>query len=179
MPIIRRATSKDAPSLAEVHVASWQLAYRDILPDSAREGFTVDKWVNKFQQMLAGKTQAIELIEDKGKILGYTIIGPNRDEDLKEDNFGEVWGLCISPDHWRNGLGTRLTKWACRQLKSRGYDIATLWVFQTNLAAMGFYQAMGFASDGATKEVKPGAPLAVRYRKRMGHSNRYVETLAS
>jgi ribosomal protein S18 acetylase RimI-like enzyme len=178
MTIIRRATPEDALSLAEIHVASCQSAYRDILPDSVRKGFTVDKWVSKFQQMIAEETQVIALIKDKEKILGYTIIGPNRDEDL-EDNCGEVWGLYISPDHWRKGLGTQLTKWACRQLKSRGYDIGTLWVFQTNLAAREFYQAMGFTSDRATKEVKPGAPLAVRYRKRMRHSNRYVETLVS
>jgi GNAT superfamily N-acetyltransferase len=172
MSIIRRATPEDALSLAEVHVASWQSACRDTFPDSVRKGFTVDKRVSKFQQMIAEETQVIiALIEDKEKILGYTIIRPNRDEDLKEDNCGEVWGLYISPDHWRKGLGTRLTKWACRQLKSRGYNIATLWVFQTNLAAREFYQAMGFASDGVTKEVKPAAPLAVRYRKRMGHSN--------
>ena len=169
MTRIRKATSEDARALAEVHVESWQSAYRDILSDSLRKGFTVDNWVNKFQQMIAEETQVIALIEDKERILGYTIIGPNRDEALKEDNCGEVWGLYISPDHWRKGLGARLTKWACRQLKSKGYDIATLWVFQTNLAAREFYQAMGFASDGATKEVRPGAPLAVRYRKRMGH----------
>lgn len=176
---IRRATPEDVRSLAEVHVASWQSAYRDILPDSVRKGFTVDKWVSKFQQMLAEETQVIALIEDKGKILGYTIIGPNRDEDLKAEDCGEVWGLYISPDHWRKGLGTRLTRWACRELKSRGYDIATLWVFETNLAAKEFYQALGFANDGATKEVRAEAPLAVRYRKRIGHSNRSVETLVS
>jgi GNAT superfamily N-acetyltransferase len=179
MTVIRRATPEDARSLAEVHAASWQLAYRDILSNSVRKGFTVDKWITKFQQMLAEDTQVIALIEDKGKILGYTIIGPNRDEDLKARNSGEVWGLYISPDHWRKGLGTRLTKWACRELKSRGYDMATLWVFQKNLAARTFYQTMGFASDGATKEVLPGAPLAVRYCKRMGHPNRSVEPLVS
>ena len=171
MARIRKATPADARSLAEVHVASWQSAYRGILPDSVRQGFTVDKWISKFQQMLAEDTPTIALIEDKGEILGYTVIGPNRDEDLKAENCGEVWGLYISPDHWRQGLGTRLTKWACRELKSRGYDIATLWVFQTNLAARDFYQAMGFASDGVTKEVRSEAPLAVRCRKRMGHSN--------
>jgi GNAT superfamily N-acetyltransferase len=167
---IRQASPEDARSLADVHVASWQSAYRDIFSDSVLEHFTIDKWVSKFQQMIAEQTQVIALIEDKRKILGYTIIGPNRDEDLKTENCGEVWGLYISPDHWRKGLGTQLTKWACRELKSRGYKIATLWVFQTNLAAREFYQAMGFASDGATKEVRPDAPLAVRYRKRLRHS---------
>jgi ribosomal protein S18 acetylase RimI-like enzyme len=176
---IRWATPEDARSLAEVHVASWQSAYRDILPNSVRKGFTVDKWVRHFQQAIAERTEEITLIEDKGKILGYTIIGPNRDEDLKTENCGEVWGLYISPDYWRKGLGTRLTKWACRELKSRGYDIATLWVFQTNLAAREFYRGMGFASDGATKEVRAEAPLAVRYRKRLKHSNRSVEPLVS
>lgn len=167
---IRRANPEDAQALAEVHVDSWQSAYRDTLSDSIRQGCTIDKWIGKFQQMIAEETQVIALIEDKEKIPGYTIIGPNRDEDLKTENCGEIWGLYILPDHWRKGHGTRLTKWACRELESRGYKIVTLWVFQTNRAAREFYQAMGFADDGATKEVRPDAPLAVRYRKHLRHS---------
>jgi len=53
-------------------------------------------------------------------------------------------------------------------LASRGYFIVTLWVLVANNQARRFYEAMGFQTDGATKEVQLGIPLtAVRYRKKL------------
>jgi len=37
---IRRAQVDDAPKLAQVHVDSWQVAYRSLVPDSFRQEFT-------------------------------------------------------------------------------------------------------------------------------------------
>ena len=53
-------------------------------------------------------------------------------------------------------------------LASRHYTHAVLWVFDGNQAARGFYEAMGYATDGASKVLHPGAPLkAIRYRKQL------------
>lgn len=53
-----------------------------------------------------------------------------------------------------------------RILRSRGHVEVVLWVFEANERARKFYEAMGFAADGSTKVLTPGAPLtAVRYRK--------------
>ncbi|HUU63638.1 MAG TPA: GNAT family N-acetyltransferase [Dehalococcoidia bacterium] len=153
--------------MARVHVASWQTAYRGMIQELVLKDFTIDKWEDHFQKAITEKTEEIVVTEEHGNVLGYTIIGPSRDEDIGKENCGEVWGLYISPDHWRKGLGSRLTEWAFSELRSRGYDIVTLWVFQRNVAAVKFYEAMGFVLDGTTKHIRADAPLAVRYRKRL------------
>jgi ribosomal protein S18 acetylase RimI-like enzyme len=164
---IRWAYAEDAHELARVHVASWQTAYRGMVPDSVLKSFTIDKWQDHLQKAITEQTEDIAVIEEHGKLLAYTIIGPSRDDDMNTGNCGEIWGLYISPDHWRKGLGSRLTEWALGELRSRGYHIVTLWVFQRNVAAVKFYEAMGFVIDGATRRIRADAPLAVRYSKQL------------
>ena len=53
-----------------------------------------------------------------------------------------------------------------RMLKSQGYEVEILWVLEANDSARRFYEVMGFAVDGASKDVDMGGPIkAVRYRK--------------
>ena len=163
---IRWADYKDARSLAEVHVASWRDAYRGIIPDSVFEFFTIDRRENHFLEALKSQAEETALIEEEGKVAGFTTIGASRDKDAGEENEGEIWGIYISPDHWRKGYGRRLTRWAMLELGARGHKVVTLWVLEKNIAARKFYEAMGFTLDGATKEVRIGTTLkTVRYRK--------------
>ena len=54
-------------------------------------------------------------------------------------------------------------------LQSRGYVEVVLWVFEANQQARGFYEALGFETDGSTRALSLGVPLtAVRYRKSLG-----------
>ena len=129
---IRWAYAEDAHTLARVHVASWHTAYRGMVADSVLKDFTMDKWQDHFQKAIIEKTEDIAVIEEHGKVLGYTIIGPSRDDDTDVRNCGEIWGLYISPEHWRKGLGSRLTEWALNELLSRGYETVNLWVFKGN-----------------------------------------------
>lgn len=165
---IRWASVEDAGAIAEVHVASWRAAYRGLFSDSVLEDFTADGWEQHFRTAIAGQADQTAVVEDNGRVVGYTIIGPCRDEDRGAENRGEVWGLYIFPDHWGKGLGTRLTDWGCRELQSRGYDIVSLWVFENNRGARDFYEARGFAADGASRRVRVDAPVAVRYCRGLG-----------
>lgn len=40
---IRTATSADAPAIADIHVASWQATYTDIMPAAFLAGLSVEK----------------------------------------------------------------------------------------------------------------------------------------
>jgi ribosomal protein S18 acetylase RimI-like enzyme len=101
-----------------------------------------------------------------GEIVGFLTLGAGRDPDLDVSRTGEIWGIYISPDYWRRGIGKRLAEEAARIFKARGYEDAVLWVLEGNQQARQFYETMGFSLDGAFKNVDWGRPLrAVRYRK--------------
>jgi ribosomal protein S18 acetylase RimI-like enzyme len=173
---IRRAQESDAPSLAKVHVDSWHAAYRGLVPDSVLQGFTYQSRTEHFRQSLAADSEETYLVEENGNVMGFLVLGACRDSDLNVDCTGEIWGIYISPDCWRKGLGKRLLEEAQSLLKSRGYEEAVLWVLERNQGARRFYEAMGFRLDGGAKDVNLGIPLkAIRYRKALGPAEQGAE----
>ena len=165
---IRRATVSDAPALARVHVDSWQVAYRGIVPDSHLERFTYQRREDAFRQAIAANLEETYLIQDGDHAVGILTIGASRDADLDVNITGEIWGIYITPEYWRRGIGTLLVREAERILGSRGCRDVVLWVLADNLDARRFYEKMGYSADGTCKVVELGKPLnAVRYRKMM------------
>lgn len=168
---IRRATPGDADALAKVHVDSWRSAYRGLVPDSYLAGLDRAKRGEHFRKALTEHSEETYLAEQDAEVLGLLTVGRCRDTDVDQHGTGEIWGIYLAPEHWRKGLGRLLCQYGEGILQSRGYTLATLWVFGGNAQARRFYEAMGFRADGASRTLNPGAPLeAVRYRKELGHA---------
>ena len=163
---IRRAIVDDAPELARVHVDSWRAAYRGLVPDAFLERFEYHWREKRFREALAAGTQETYLIRVDEQVVGFLTLGAARDPDLDAERTGEIWGIYVSPDAWRRGIGRTLAGKAERILRSRGYEDAVLWVLEANGRARRFCEAMGFAPDGESREMNWGAPLrAVQYAK--------------
>jgi ribosomal protein S18 acetylase RimI-like enzyme len=170
---IRRATPDDADALARLHVDAWRAAYRGLVPDAHLAGLDVDRRAQRYRESLARNAEETYLAERDGELLGFLTLGACRDTDVDQEATGEIWGIYLAPAHWREGIGTALCRYGEGLLRARGFRIATLWVFAGNPRARRFYEAMGFAADGATKVLDRGAPLAaVRYRKEPGDDAR-------
>jgi ribosomal protein S18 acetylase RimI-like enzyme len=165
---LRPATPADAAALAKMHVASWHQAYRGIVPDSHLQEFTAERQTERFCESLASHAEETYVAESGGQVLGFLTLGDCRDPNADRQTTGEIWGIYLSPDHWRKGIGRFLCTQSENMLVSRGCSFATLWVLEANDQARRFYEAMGFATDGETKQVELGAPLtAIRYRKEL------------
>jgi GNAT superfamily N-acetyltransferase len=103
--------------------------------------------------------------DEDGELFGHTTFGASRDDDAEAD-AGEVRAFFVSPRAWRRGLGRTLMAAALAGLRKLQYDQATLWSFDANDRANGFYEAHGFERDGATRrEQQWGSILEVRYRR--------------
>ncbi|MFN8376095.1 MAG: GNAT family N-acetyltransferase [Anaerolineae bacterium] len=163
---LRRATADDAPALARVHVDSWQVAYRGIVPESHLERFTYAWRERAFRKALSDNSEETYLLQDEEQPVAILTIGASRDDDLDTQAVGELWGIYITPDYWRRGIGTTLVREAERMLHARGCTAVVLWVLADNHDARRFYEKMGYAADGVSKTVTLGQPLsAVRYHK--------------
>ena len=163
---IRRAGVNDAPQLARVHVDSWQVAYRGLVPDSFLAGFTIQHREEAFRQSLAANMEETYLVEESGVAIGILTVGASRDPDLDPNLTGEIWGIYLVPDYWRLGFGTRLVQEAECMLRARGYQDIVLWVLEGNLNARIFYERMGYKPDGISRMLELGCPMkAVRYLK--------------
>jgi len=167
--VIRELKSADISSLAELHVAAWQVAYRHILPDELLDNLSVDQAQIRWSHLIRD-TQRITLVaEADGRAIGFVGFGTSRDQDDKSDLVGEIYAAYVHPAHWGQGIGTALLRQAIEHLRGQGFKVVTVWTLTENSQARIFYEKTGFLADGATKSVeRRGARFnEVRYRQRI------------
>jgi ribosomal protein S18 acetylase RimI-like enzyme len=164
---IRKAEMKDAQQLAHLHIASWKRAYRGIVSDDILNNLDETRRAAAFEKSFEIKFGETYLIEENGSIRGFTTFGNCRDND-RDENTGEIWGVYISPDHWRMGYGSKLTAYAESVFRSMNKKEIVLWVLKDNCEARSFYEKIGYIVDGKSKILERLDNLvAVRYVKRM------------
>jgi len=146
---IRDAMPADARAIAEVHVRSWQAAYRGELPDDYLDGLSVDERETWWRDTLSGPTRASGTLvaEDGGRVIGFAGFGPTRDDDAPPGT-GEVYAIYLDPDRFGRGVGRELFDRANGRLRELGFTRATLWTLTTNERARRFYERAGWAFDG-------------------------------
>lgn len=148
---VRLAEGADAKAIAQVHVASWQSAYRGILPDKLLDNLSVENRAKNWQAWLAQSRGQTLVLEVGGQVVGFVMCGPTRDRDVDGKKVGEIYAIYLHPDVWGHGFGRRLVEKVKALFRQEGYSELLLWVLADNEAAIQFYEKVGFEADGATK----------------------------
>ena len=163
---IRAATPDDAQGVAEVHVGTWQQAYRGLVPDDFLDALDVDRRVEAYAQhrVLEDADRPLYVAELDGTIVGFANVGPSRDEDRN----GEVYAIYVEASHWDHGVGRDLMVVAVGWLAER-YAESTLWVLAGNDRARRFYEKGGWRFDGTTKDDDRGSFVLREVRYRITH----------
>lgn len=145
--ILRPAVPEDALAVARVHVATWQAAYRTLIPDEYLDHLSVEARAQMydFANPDPFAPQAI-VAEEDGVIVGFAATCRSRDESLPE--CGELCALYVDPEKWGRGYGAALIAEARLRLVSLGFNEAMLWVLKGNRRAERFYQIDGWRPNG-------------------------------
>ena len=146
---IRDATIADAHAIAEVHVASWRWAYRDLLPEAVLVGLSVDARAEMWSSLLGDpdeRSVVLVAVEDAA-VVGFASAGPSRDSDAPGWE-AEVFSLYLVEHVTGRGLGRELFAALAAALRDRGFERATLWVLEANERTRRFYEAAGWRLDG-------------------------------
>lgn len=163
LPIIRAARPDDAAVIAEIHVRSWQVAYRGLMASEFLDALSVesrrDWWTRRLSLLDPG--HAVLVLEDLSGVAGFSYLGPSHDGD------GEVYAIYLHPVQWGRGHGRRLLTSAEATLAGAGHERGVLWVLEGNDRARRFYEACGWSADGALKleEIGHVQVTEMRYRK--------------
>ena len=145
--LLRLAEPEDAIAVARVHVRSWQVAYRTLLPADYLDQLRPEDRAQKydFASLDPRKPQTIVAVEE-GLVHGFATTAPSRDPDLP--GHGELYALYVDPEQWGRGIGGALISAARTRLFGLGFRNAVLWVLAGNTRAERFYQIDRWAPDG-------------------------------
>lgn len=171
----RAAEPVDASRMRDVYLASYEAAYRDLVPpfwlrDRLARHRTVD-WARRLQEERSGGGDIVVALDDD-RLIGVCQLGATTDEDDDPAEVGHVRRLYVHPAWQRRGAGRALLSRACATLRAQGYGSATLWVLASDTGrARPFYERLGWRSDGTIRpfeaELTPeweGRLDDVRYR---------------
>lgn len=168
---VRRARKNDLRHIADIHVRSWQTAYRDILPDPVLDRLSVFERKQAWKRVLGdeGDHRLTLVTENSGGVLtGFCSAEiPSSDKDAGETT-PEIAVLYVDPDHWRRGAGSALLSAMLDELHEAGWRDVVLWVLPENRPALAFYEHFGFTVENdVTKREERSERMVIRLRSRL------------
>lgn len=131
-------------SLSECHIACWDEAYRDLVPDHVLDAFDEDRNTEQWERRYRGGPGRtwVALLGDV--VIGFAGTGPPRDEPpVAEIELGAMY---IRAFWYGTGLAHDLMGVALDPRRS-----CSLWVFEHNPRARAFYAKYGFVPDGTAR----------------------------
>jgi ribosomal protein S18 acetylase RimI-like enzyme len=143
---LRDARPEDAAEVAGVHVRSWQVAYRGLLPDDYLDGLRPEERAARYTFGSSdphGPATVVACLDHV--ICGFVTTGRSRDADTSD--MGEILALYVDPPSWDLGVGHRLMTDARVRLGQGHFTDAVLWVLVGNERAQRFYHRDGWGRD--------------------------------
>jgi GNAT superfamily N-acetyltransferase len=132
---LRKATSDDAPALADIHLRA-RRACMSYLPD-IHSPEDVLAWIRE----IIPQHDEVWLAEDGGRVVGFFMLSDNL-----------LYHLYVAPERHGQGAGSLLFE-RVKELSPEGFR---LWVFQRNTQARAFYEHRGMRvvelTDGSRNE---------------------------
>ena len=164
---IRRAVSADAETVGRIHVESWNVAYRGIMPDDVIARTDLAYRTAFWAERIADPEWPVFLIEEHGAAVAFCQMIPTKDPDDDATRVGHITSLHVLPQLRGQGCGRMLMDHVLEEFVHRGFAEVTLWVLRDNTNARAFYEKCGFHLDGGTRTYPRTNVPEVRYRIRL------------
>ncbi|HEY7193802.1 MAG TPA: GNAT family N-acetyltransferase [Gemmatimonadales bacterium] len=165
--MIRRADVADAGTVARIHVESWNVAYRGIMPADVIARTDLAYRTSFWTERIADREWPVFLIEEDGEAVAFCQMISTRDADDDPARVGHITSLHVLPHLRGRGYGRALLDVVFAEFRSRGFSEVTLWVLEGNQKARQFYESTGFELDGGKGTYPKTAVPEVRYRIRL------------
>lgn len=164
---LRRATEADAAAVGRIHVESWNVAYRGIMPDDVIAQTDLAYRTRFWAERIADPNWPVFVIEEHGECVAFCQMVPSRDPDDDPDRVGHITSIHVLPHLRSHGHGRALMDHVLAEFRQRGFHELTLWVLEQNRPARNFYQRYGFELDGGARCYPRTDIPEVRYRIRL------------
>jgi GNAT superfamily N-acetyltransferase len=146
---VREAKPGEGARLAEVYLSSGRAAWARHLSPVGLAGVTSP--AAEWERLITNPDLIILVAERRGQIAALAVLCRSSDQDSDPARVALLDRLYTEPASWRRGLGRALLDAAMVKLRERGFGELTLWTAEWN-TSRGFYEELGWALDGATRE---------------------------
>lgn len=145
---VRPADPRDVPDVQRVARRGWHAAYEGVLSEETIEA-KLDEWYDRatIREYVEREDVGYFVAEADGRVLGYATGGPT---DGSED-VGFLGAIYVDPDHWGEGIGSRLLDRVETFLADRGYERLRFRVLAENDVGRSFYRSRGYETVEETE----------------------------
>jgi len=152
---IRKATIKDLNDVLRLNFDLFKKEYKEF-DKSLDMNNTYSKEGKKyFRDRIIKKDGFVEVLEYKGKIIGYLVGGLSKKVDYRiKAKYAEAENMLIEKEYRGQGLGAKLMKGFISWCKENKVDYISLTASAGNKYAIEFYRSMGFKDYNLTLERK-------------------------
>lgn len=164
---LRRALAADAEAVARIHVESWNVAYRGIMPDDVIAKTDLAYRTKFWAERIADPEWPVFVIEADGVSVAFCQMIPSQDEGDDASRVGHITSLHVLPQLRGQGFGRALMDHVLGEFQRRGFTTVTLWVLEQNWSARRFYEKYGFQLVSGLQYYRNTRVPEVRYRIRL------------
>lgn len=156
---VRRAVAGDADAIASVQAQALQLSYAPLFPADATAAFdeaaAAAGWAAAIASPPSPRHKVFVALGSAG-VAGFAASAPATDVDLDDERDAELLVLHVSPDHQREGHGSRLMAAVADHARDDGFFRLVCWVFAADDPMRLFLRDNGWAADGSTRDLDVG-----------------------
>ncbi|MEV6346071.1 GNAT family N-acetyltransferase [Actinoplanes sp. NPDC051851] len=159
---VRPARPGDAPEIARIQLATWRTAYQRMFPPHVLAGLDASMLAEGWTEAITAPPSArhrvliaVEQGETAEHVVGFVAAGPADEQALAPeeppmpDDVAAVTDLLVEPRWGRRGHGSRLLAAAVDHWRDDAFRYAIAWVYDADPVMRKFYEASGWAPDGA------------------------------
>ena len=139
--MVRPALQEDAEGIARVNIATWQSAYRGLLPDDFLASLSEASYAERWRRILRDGSSSVYVVEQPEGIVGFASGGRER---AGENGFaGELYAIYVLASAQRQGHGRELVRAVAGALREMKLKDMIVWVLHDNASARQFYERLG------------------------------------
>lgn len=155
---IRRAKPGDQESLAQIHIQSWQEAYKGLVPQDYLDSLPneLPSRIQNWTRNLANPERWAWVATIQDQIVGFILFGLPRDKE--REDYIELGAIYLLESYKGQNIGFSLLQTGFHFMKSVGYKKSYCWVLMGN-PTINFYEKTGAKHYGLTKEDDIGGKI--------------------
>lgn len=164
---IRRANPKDAGAIGKLLIQSWQVTYKDIMPEKLLADLSLAEWEKGWKTHLENTHSEVYVLIKEQEIIGVTEVCLFKECLSQYSNYIEIPVIYLLPNKIGLGYGREMMTKVLSIIECRKAEGVALWVLEKNKRARSFYSKYGFIFAGKTKIFPKGNLRELLYIRKL------------